>query len=291
MLKDALYEKTAVIVELTPPRGSAHEKFVRRAEEIWSMGPDAISVTDMPMGKIRVSPWAVSHLLAEREIEVLMHFSRTSRNMLRIESDMMGVDLLGIKDLLILSGDDPANGDYPDSSRVQDITIEKMVELAHLMARGTDFAGKKVGGDVDFTVATVFGFSDMVEEVEKVKKRLKVGVDFMVSQPVFSKRALEDFVAKVGEPFNVVVSATLFANRKQLELYNGVPGIDIPGSVYRELSETPEDAFGDKALDFTLSVVEDLLNVGGVCGIYLIGAEKNMEGTKKVIDLVKNRRN
>ncbi len=290
LLKQALSEKAAVIVELTPPRGVEYERFIQRTETIWSLGPDAISVTDMPMGKIRISPWAVSHLLVERDIEVLMHFSRTTRNMLRIESDMIGVNLLGIKDLLILSGDDPANGDYPESSRVQDITIEKMVELAHLLAEGTDLAGKKIGGDVDFTIATVFGFSDFEEEVGKVRKRLKAGVDFMVSQPVFSKRTIESFIQSVDRPLKVVVSATLFANQKQLELYNRVPGIDIPESVYRELSEAPEEVFRDKALDFTLSTIEGLLEVEGVCGVYLIGAAKDVEGTKKVIDLVKKNR-
>lgn len=273
-LMDHIQQRRAFVVETLPPRGPNPERYLSYVRSVWKLGVSAIAVTDMPLARVRVSPWAVSRLMIREGMEVLPHFSRITRNKCRIESDLLGFHVLGVRNLLLLSGDDPSHGDYPESSKVQDLSIYDLVRLVKLMNTGTDLAGNKLNAPTEFHVGAVFGHN-FDEEVERVEKKIEAGVDFFISQPVFKEENLQRFLGKLSKVPPILVSAVVFKNRSQLSHFASVPGVVLPKSFVELLEEGRSDEYIKAyTTDYVLKVVEELQP--HVCGVYVAGIVRDL---------------
>ncbi len=280
-MRESLKNSNCVVLEVLTPRGSNLQAFLEYAEEAWKTGIDAFTVTDMPMGKVRMAPWAVSHMLVESGKEVLMHFTRNTRNMIRIQSDLLGCHALGIKNLLLLSGDDPSHGDYPTSSVVNDININDLIRLTKLMNEGKDLNGKTLDGKTDFFVGgAVNPLSE--HDMERAKEKIKSGADFLVTQPLFDVGVAE----RVKETLNskLLASVVFFENARQMRAFSSVPGIEIPKELF-EASEKGDEYLKEKSFEVVLEFVEKTKGI--LDGFYIVAIVRDLEKIKKVVEVVK----
>lgn len=284
VLKDHIEKKKALVIETLPPRGPDPKKYLDYVRSVWKIGVSAIAVTDMPLARIRVSPWAVSALMIQEGMEVLPHFSRITRNKCRVESDLLGFHILGVRNLLLLSGDDPNHGDYPDSSVVQDMSIYELIKLVKLMNTGTDLAGNKLNASTEFYVGAVFSHS-FDEEVERVERKVKAGVDFLISQPVFEKEELQRFLDRLTVVPPVLVSTVVFKNRSQLSHFASVPGIVLPKEFIDLLEEDRSDEYiKHYTTDYILKVVDEIHPY--VSGIYVAGIVRDLSFMSQLSQLL-----
>lgn len=271
---DRIQQKRALVVETLPPRGPNPEKYLNYVRSVWKLGVSAIAVTDMPLARVRVSPWAVSGLMIREGMEVLPHFSRITRNKCRIESDLLGFHMLGVRNLLLLSGDDPSHGDYPESSKVQDLSIYDLVRLVKLMNMGTDLAGSKLNAPTRFHVGAVFSHN-FDEEVERMEEKIEAGVDFFISQPVFKEENLQRFLSKLSKVPPILVSAVIFKNRSQLSHFASVPGVVLPKSFVELLEKGRNDEYIKAyTTNYVLKVMEKLQP--HICGVYVAGIVRDL---------------
>jgi len=289
---DQQYSKCSIlskrfILETLPPRSTTSDKYMDFCENSVKCGAQVIAITDLPMGSSRTSPIAPAHMLIERGIDVLMHFSRTTRNAIRIEGDLIASHMLGIRNILILSGDDPRIGTYPFSSSVEDFTIYDVFKLTKLLnEKNEDLAGVKVYGKFDFCPGGVFSphEGDYRQTVERMHGKLVNGCKFFISQPVFSQEEILDFLEKAEDIRNeshMYVAIMLFETRSQLEYFSKVPGVFVPKEYFRYESD---DALKSFSLKRAILMVEKLARY--VDGFYLTSTTKDLETIKAISDVV-----
>jgi len=283
-LREALEKGKGVILEVLTPRGPNLRKFLDFTEEMWKTGIDAFSVTDMPLGKVRMAPWAGAHFLLERNMDVLMHFTRTTRNMIRIQSDLLGSYALGVRNLLILSGDDPKHGDYPDTTRVNDISIIDLIKLTKSLNNGRDLGGRAIKPSTDFYVGAVFNHKD-ANDLRKAMEKVEAGADFLVSQPVFEIEEIKDVIDEMNSKVKLVLSVVFFKSEKQFRIFSQVPGVNIPERYLKDLEGKNDDYVRDYTLSKALEIVERLK--GKVNGFYIVGIVRDIEGVRRLVEVAK----
>lgn len=275
------------ILETLPPRSTTSDKYIDFCENSVKCGAQVIAITDLPMGSSRTSPIAPAHMLVERGIDVLMHFSRTTRNAIRIEGDLIASHMLGIRNILILSGDDPRIGTYPFSSSVEDFTIYDVFKLAKLLnEKNEDLAGVKVYGKFDFCPGGVFSphEGDYRQTVERMHGKIVNGCKFFISQPIFFEEEILGFLEKaenIRNKSNIYVAIMLFETRSQLEYFSKVPGVFVPKEYFRYESD---DALKRFSLKRAILMVEKLARY--VDGFYLTSTTKDLETIKAISDVV-----
>jgi len=270
------------ILETLPPRGSNYEKYVDFCLGAVDNGAQVIAVTDLPMGSSRVSPIAPAHILVEKGVEVLMHFSRTTRNALRIEGDLIAAHMLGIKNLLILSGDDPRVGTYPFASYIEDFSIYDVFKLTELMNRNNEnLAGVRLYGKFDFCCGGVFSpyEKDIAGTVNRMRGKFDNGCAFFISQPVFLPEVMETFFTKAQEldeemfsKAKIYVALMIFETVSQMEYFSKVPGVYVPREYFRPRKDEDLKRY---SLNKALHVVESLRAY--VHGFYLTATVRDFE--------------
>lgn len=277
------------ILETLPPRGVNYEKYVQFCQKACELGVEIIAVTDLPMGSARVSPIAPAHILTENKIEVLMHFSRTTRNAIRIEGDLIASHMLGITNLLILSGDDPRVGTYPFASSVEDFSIYDVFKLTKLLnENGEDLAGVKIYGTFNFNAGGVFSphEKDHKQTAERIKLKMENGCNFFVSQPVFDDSRILGFLEDepwIKDKTKIYVSLMIFETLQQLEHFSKVPGVFVPKEFFNQKSD---EALKKYSLRKALLIVEKLSAY--VNGFYLTSTTKDFEIINLVGEAIKS---
>lgn len=275
--------KNRFILETLPPRGTNAEKYIEFCIKACEVGVQVIAVTDLPMGSSRVSPIAPAHMLVEKGIEVLMHFSRTTRNAIRIEGDLIATHMLGIRNLLILSGDDPRVGTYPFSSSVEDFSIYDVFRLTKLLnEKSEDIAGIKIYGKFSFNSGGVFSpyEKDYKQTTERMRLKINNGCAFFVSQPVFSEEVVLKFLEadeELCKSTKIYIAIMVFESIQQLEYFSKVPGVFVPKEYFRQKTD---EGIRNYSLKRAIRVIENLLPY--VHGFYLTSTTKDLEVIKTI---------
>jgi len=281
-----------VSVEMSPPRSYSLERLLSSAERLQSAGAHVINVPDSPTARMRMSPWAVCHLLQSRlGLETVLHFPTRGRNLLRIQGDLLGAHALGLRNLFVCMGDPTRIGDYPEAMDNYDIVPTGLIRLIdeHLNA-GTDAAGNSIGQPTSFNVgcALNMGAPDADKEIELLRKKIEGGAHFALGQATFQPEVVERFLRRyeqvVGEPLRLPVLLAvmpLFSVKHSRFLHNEVPGIVISDALFKRL----EDA-GEGAAQEGVKVAQELLRDlrGMVQGAYLIPAFGRYDLAAQVID-------
>ncbi|AMW33367.1 methylenetetrahydrofolate reductase [Fervidobacterium islandicum] len=277
------------ILETLPPRGTNPDKYIAFCKEAVDYGAQVIAVTDLPMGSARVSPIAPAHMLSELGFNVLMHFSRTTRNAIRIEGDLIAAHMLGIKNLLILSGDDPRVGTYPFSSSIEDFSIYDVFKLTKLLnEKGEDLAGLKIYGSFSFNPGGVFSpfEKDLNQTLERMELKIQNGCSFFVSQPIFNADTIIKFLEKseaeeIFKKTKIYIALMVFESFQQLEHFSKVPGVYVPKEYFRQKDDSHLEEYSKHQC---VSIIEKLAPY--VHGFYLTSTTRKMETIKVVSDAV-----
>jgi len=227
-----------VTVEMAPPRGFAPQRVLAAAELLRAAGTDFVNISDSPMARMRMSPWAVCHLVQSRlGLETVLHFPTRGRNMLRVQGDLLAAHALDVRNVFVVMGDPTVIGDYPDSFDMHDIVPTSLIKLIkHNLNAGIDQAGNSIGQPASFAVACALnpGATDLMHEVRLTHKKVEAGADFALTQPLYDPHVLERFLiayeAEFG-PLRLPILAgilPLYGARHAAFLHNELPGITIP---------------------------------------------------------------
>ena len=233
--------KTVIITELDPPKTLDLEKFLTGARALTEAGSDAITLADNSLAILSVSNLAMGAMLKQRHgIMPLLHLSCRDRNLLGLQSELMGLSALGIRHVLPLTGDPAKVGDHPGAKSVYDVTSVQLIDIIKRFNEGFNHSGKSVKMQTRFVTGCTFNpnakFLDA--QIARLERKLAAGAQYVMTQPVFDTGLVETVAkrtAHLGVPIFMGVWPLL--NGRQAEfLHNEVPGILIPDHVREKMA-------------------------------------------------------
>ncbi|MDE1162528.1 MAG: bifunctional homocysteine S-methyltransferase/methylenetetrahydrofolate reductase [Acidobacteriaceae bacterium] len=200
------------MVEIVPPKGVDCSKELAGAALLKQCGVDAINVPDSPRASARMSAMSLCLQIEQKVgVESVLHYTCRDRNVLGIQSDLLGSASLGLKNILCLTGDPPKMGNYPDATAVFDVDAIGLANIVRGLNRGLDIGGNPIGESTGFSVAVAAnpGVPDMEHEVRRFAAKVEAGAEYAITQPVFDLRLLEEFLKRV-EGFRIPVVAGIW---------------------------------------------------------------------------------
>ncbi|MDZ7779113.1 MAG: bifunctional homocysteine S-methyltransferase/methylenetetrahydrofolate reductase [Gemmatimonadota bacterium] len=242
-----------VSVELLPPDGWATDELVERARELKVAGVDAVEVLESPVVRSHMSALSACTVI-EREvgIETLLHYTCRDKNMLGMISDLLGAAASGLHNLIVVTGDLPAMGPYPDATAVFDIDAIGLTNVIQGLNRGVDPGGNSIGKPTEFVqgIAINQGAVDQERELRRFSYKVEAGADFAITQPIFDPTALERFLEAAPHPIPVIAGIWPLVDLRNAEfLANEMPGVKVPERVVERMREAEESGGKDGALE------------------------------------------
>ncbi|MFB3813454.1 MAG: bifunctional homocysteine S-methyltransferase/methylenetetrahydrofolate reductase [Terriglobales bacterium] len=187
------------MIEIVPPRGIDVRREIEGARFLKSVGVDAINIPDSPRASARMSNQALSLLIQQQVgIEAVLHYTCRDRNVLSIQSDLLGAAAVGIRNLICITGDPPRMGNYPDATAVFDVDSIGLVNIVHNLNCGLDIGGNAIGSPTAFVIGVGAnpGAPNLDEEIRRFEYKAEAGAEFVVTQPVFDLDLLEEFLKR-----------------------------------------------------------------------------------------------
>jgi homocysteine S-methyltransferase len=236
-------------VEISPPKSPDPTRALERIASLRDAGVDAINIPDGPRASARMSSAALAILATQRlGIEVILHYCCRDRNLLGMQSDLLGFGGLGLHNILIITGDPPKLGDYPDATAVFDVDSIGLMQIANRLNHGQDL----VGNEIDQPTALHLGCGanpaavNLDEEIRRFEYKVEAGAEYVMTQPVYDSKVFETFIRRTEHcriP-TLVGILPLRSVRNAEFLSNEVPGMTVPDSILQRLSaaDTPESA-------------------------------------------------
>jgi homocysteine S-methyltransferase len=227
-------------IEITPPKGPNPDAMIKGVESIKAAGVDAVNVPDGPRAQNRMGAIAVAVLLQQRVgIETVLHYCCRDRNLLGMHSDLLGCAALGLRNMLLITGDPPKMGPYPEATAVFDIDSIGLTNMVSLMNRGLDLGGNPFGEPTRFTIGVGVnpGHLDLEYELRRLDWKVKAGAEYAITQPVFDVRQLEVFLRRIESMHLPVVAGIwpLLSYRNAQFMNNEVPGVSVPDEVMERM--------------------------------------------------------
>jgi homocysteine S-methyltransferase len=229
-------------VELAPPQGWDLGRILKSAQAVHYAGFDAVNIPDGPRASARMGPLAMASVI-QREvgIETVMHYACRDRNLLGMQSDLIGAYALGLRNLLVITGDPPILGDYPQATAVFDVDAIGLTNMITRLNGGLDLSGRPIGEPTGFFVAVGLNPTALNREKELARFRWKVeaGAHAAVTQPVFDAEQLLRFLDALGPAERIPVLAGIWpmqSLRNAEFLANEVPGVSVPAAVLERMA-------------------------------------------------------
>ena len=236
------------LVEIVPPKGFDCAKELEGAEELYRLGVDAINVPDSPRASARMSAMSLCVQIQHKVgIETVLHYTCRDRNLLSIQSDLLGAASIGVKNILCLTGDPPKLGNYPDATAVFDVDAIGLTRIVRDLNRGLDIGGNPIGGSAAFTISVAAnpGVVDIDNEVRRFAAKVEAGGEFGITQPVFDLRLLEEFLRRI-EGFRIPMIAGIWplTSVKNAEFMKNDLKVSMPLEILERMAAaaTPEAA-------------------------------------------------
>jgi homocysteine S-methyltransferase len=236
------------MVEIVPPKGFDCSKELEGAAELYKLGVDAINVPDSPRASARMSAQSLCVQIQQRVgIETVLHYTCRDRNLLSIQSDLLGAASIGLKNILCLTGDPPKMGNYPDATAVFDVDAIGLTKIVRDLNLGMDIGGGPIGGSAGFTVGVAAnpGVADIDNEVRRFAAKVEAGGEYGITQPVFDLRLLEEFLRRI-EGFRIPIIAGIWplTSVKNAEFMRNELKVSMPEQILARMAaaETPEAA-------------------------------------------------
>jgi homocysteine S-methyltransferase len=236
------------MVEVVPPKGTDIRKELEGSRFLKSVGVDAVNIPDSPRASARMSNQALS-LLVQREagIDAILHYTCRDRNVLCIQSDLLGAAAVGIKNLICITGDPPKMGNYPDATAVFDVDAIGLVNIVHNLNRGLDLGGNPIGAGTGFVIGVGAnpGLTDLDEEIRRFEYKVAAGAEYAVTQPVFDIRLLETFLRRIEHcRIPIVAGIWPLVSVRNAEFMKNELRVSVPDAILERMAraQTPEAA-------------------------------------------------
>jgi homocysteine S-methyltransferase len=248
------------LVEIVPPKGFDCSKELAGAALLASRGVHAINVPDSPRASARMSAQSLCLQIQQKVgIETVLHYTCRDRNILSIQSDLLGAASIGIKNILCLTGDPPKMGNYPDATAVFDVDAIGLVRIVRGLNHGLDIGKNSIGGSAGFTISVAAnpGVPDIDHEVRRFAAKVEAGAEFGITQPVFDQRLLEQFLRRI-ESFRIPVIAGIWplTSLRNAEFMKNDLRVSMPDSIMARMAEAPDKK---AALAIGLAIAQEML--------------------------------
>ena len=236
------------MVEVVPPKGTDISKELEGSRFLKSVGVDAVNIPDSPRASAKMSNQALSYLMQrEAGIEAILHYTCRDRNVLCIQSDLLGAAAVGIKNLICITGDPPKMGNYPDATAVFDVDAIGLVNIVHNLNRGLDIGGNPIGMGTGFVIGVGAnpGLTDLDEEIRRFEYKVAAGAEYAVTQPVFDIRLLENFLRRIEHcRIPVVAGIWPLVSVRNAEFMKNELRVSVPDSILERMARAanPEAA-------------------------------------------------
>ena len=235
-------EAFVVTAEVEPPRGVDASAAVEGSRLLKANGVDAVNVTDNPMARLRMSSIAVAALVQrETGVDAIVQITTRDRNVLGLQSDLLGAAGLGLKALLCLGGDPLKIGDYPQAKQVSEVDVLGLLRIARSLNAGSDLAGNAIGAPTAFAIGCAANPAALDLEVEcsKLRAKIEAGAAFAQTQPVYDLAALERFLLlPEARAIPLLIGLIPLRSFKQTMFFaNEVPGVVVPESVQERMRQ------------------------------------------------------
>ena len=227
-------------VEIVPPRGVDASKMLRDTQALKDAGVDAVNVPDGPRAQSRMGALLTSLLIEQQVgIETVTHYCCRDRNLLGMLSDLLGASAIGLRNMLIITGDPPKMGPYPNATAVFDIDAIGLTNLVNKLNHGLDPGGNAIGAPTTFTIGVGVnpGAIDLEHELKRFTWKVEAGAEYAITQPVFDVEQLEAFLAKLDSNRIPIIAGVwpLVSLRNAEFLANEVPGVTVPAHVIERM--------------------------------------------------------
>jgi homocysteine S-methyltransferase len=255
--------RPVVTVELGPPKGLDCSKVLQGAKLLAEAGVAAISLTENPLARIRMGNIALAALIQQQVgIEVIIHITGRDRNLIGLHSELMGAHLLGIRNVLAVTGDPVPVGGEGGASNVFDLNSVGILQLLAALNKGTTLLGADLGGTTRLLAGAAFNpnLADMSGQIRRLEKKIAAGACFIETQPVYSAAVMEEMLERLA-PLKIPVLVGLMplvSERNAEFLHNEVPGINLPDEVRRRMGGTS----GPRGVQAGMAIARELVDAG-----------------------------
>jgi len=244
LLTRLLDKEFVTLVELVSPKGVSPAQQVTKARHLHQFGIDAINIPDGPRASARMSALALATIL-QREvgIETVLHFACRDRNVIGMQSDLLGAWALGLRNILAITGDPPKLGNYPDATAVFDVDAIGLTNLLNRLNHGLDLAGNPIGDPTGFSIGVGVnpGAINLDDELRRLDWKIQAGAEYMITQPVFDLAILERFLKRINHVSLPLVCGIwpLVSYRNAEFMNNEVPGASVPHDIMDRMRRAP----------------------------------------------------
>jgi homocysteine S-methyltransferase len=286
-----------ISAEIDPPRSIRIERTIEAARLLRDAGVDLVNVSDSAMARVRMGALSVAFgIQHDLDLECLVHTTTRDRNLMALESELLGAHALGVRDILALTGDPPRIGDYPTGTGVWDVDSIGLIEILARLNRGEDGAGSPIGQAAGFTIACALDPTavDQVTEWDRLERKLGAGAHLVMTQPVYSEQQVEAMLAEArhrfgprGFPVPVLLGVLPLVSARHAEfLHNEVPGITIPDD-----SRAAMQAAGERGSELGIEMADALLGAveGAVQGTYIMPSFGRYEQCAQLVRRIRER--
>jgi homocysteine S-methyltransferase len=222
------------IVEVPPPRGHDAARAVAAARRLRERGVDVVTIPDGPRSGARLSALALATIVAREGLEPVLQYSCRDRNLLGIQTDLLGAHALGLRNLLGITGDVRSLGDIPDATAVFDVDSIGLTNVINRLNHGLDIGGQSIGAPTRFHAGVMANPSrDLDVELRRLEFKVEAGAEFVVTRPVFDAAAFERFLDR-ARGFGIPILAGLWPFDSALHaefMANEVPGVTVPDAL------------------------------------------------------------
>ncbi len=268
-------DKFLITAELFPPKGVDISTFLRRASCL--TGLDAVNVTDNQRASMRVGSLAMSKILLEQGIEPVLQLAVRDKNRIALQSELLSANVLGIENVLCISGDHPKAGEYSGAKAVYDLDTVQLIKTARLLETGTDLAGKKLNGSPKFCVGAVVNPSAQPNELQVLmfEKKIKAGAEFFQTQTIFDANEYKVFYDKIKHlGVKVLPGITLIKSPKFMDFLMCLPGVSIPQNIQDRINNASDPL--SEGINICSELIRELRSFADGVHIMAIGMEEHI---------------
>jgi homocysteine S-methyltransferase len=286
-----LKEGFAITVEVEPPKDIDYHTVLKSAQLLKESGADAVNITDNPLARLRMSSIALAHLIKEKVgIDVVLHFTCRDKNLLGLQSELLGAYALGVENILALTGDPTTIGDYPHATSVFDVDSEGLIKIIKNLNSGQDLAGHNIGISTCFFTGIAGNPSSKEpdKDMERLSTKVKIGADFIITQPVYDIGTLKNYVKRIEKiKIPVVIGILPLASYRHAEfLHNEVPGITIPDEIRERMKQCEGEDSWKEGVAISKEFLKDAKHL--VSGAYITPPHRRYDIAVEIVKFIRS---
>lgn len=283
-------DEIVITVEMTPPKGPDVASLVKKLKELKFL-TDAVNFTDNPSAKMHMCSMSACKISLDLGFEPVLQMSCRDRNRIAIQSDLLGAHALGIRNLLLMTGDHPIWGDHKEAKAVYDIDSSLLIKLVKNLNNGLDINGNKLNGKTDFFIGAVVNpnVDPLLPQLKRFEQKIKMGAQFFQTQMIFELEKLEKFMDFANKFNNVkiIVGIIIIKTKKMLHfIAEKIPGVVVPKWLIDKvniLNDKDVEKFG---IEFASNIILSIIDKGLANGFHIMAISK-VEEVKNLLNYIK----